>query len=160
LFPKLRFLNVEVLYVHEQFKYHDFLSADVVLTQEHVVLVHYGCYGWWSSVMLSIMFSTQQFHEVPFFVHELFPKLRFLKVALLYVHEQFKYHDFLSLDVVLTQEQVEFVHIGGFCYPLLGPGPLLSVMLSIMFSTQQFHEVPFLVQELLPKLRFLKVALL
>jgi hypothetical protein len=62
--------------------------------------------------MFNNMFSTQQLYVVPFFVHELFPKLRFLKVEFLYVHEQFKYQDFLSDDVVLTHEHVELVHIG------------------------------------------------
>jgi hypothetical protein len=36
---KLRFLYVTFFDVHEQFQYHDFLSDDVVLTQEHEVLV-------------------------------------------------------------------------------------------------------------------------
>jgi hypothetical protein len=144
--------------VQLQFKYQDFLSDEVVLTHEHVEFVHIGGFGYPSfppgpsSVMLSIIFSTQQLYVVPFFVHELLPKLRFLKVEVLYVQEQFKYHDFLSEEVVFTHEHVELVHIGYF-----GPG---LVMLSIMFSTQQLYVVPFFVHELVEMFKLLNVAFL
>ena len=58
--------------------------------------------------MFKALFSTQQLYEVPFFVQEVLPKYKFLKVAFLYVQEQFQYHDFLSEVVVLTHAQVEF----------------------------------------------------
>jgi hypothetical protein len=74
------------------------------------------------------------------------------------VQEQFQYHVFDVVLVVLTHEQVELMHAGNW---LLGPCPLFgSEMFNNLFSTQQLYEVPFFVQDELVKLRFLKVEVL
>ena len=119
LLPKFKFLKVEFLYVQLQFMYHVFVVALVVLTHEHVELVHIGIPPWpiWSSVILRSLSSTQQLYDVPFFVHVLLVKLRFLKVEFLCVQLQFQYHDLVAVFVVLTQEQLTLLQSG----PLFGP---------------------------------------
>lgn len=107
------------------------------------------------------MFEAQQLYVVPFFVHDVFINAKFLKVEFLYVHEQFQYHVLVVALVVFTQEQVVLVHYICPPWPPCPPCPPLGlVILRSLSSTQQLYVVPFFVQELFPKFKFLNVELL